>query len=51
MLYSVFQLSIGILHKLKNRILFWTDFPLITLERWPKDFETAGKKQVKPLIL
>ena len=38
--------------QLKNRILFGTDFPLITPERWLKDFETAGfKEEVKPLIL
>jgi predicted TIM-barrel fold metal-dependent hydrolase len=37
---------------LKNRILFGTDFPLITPERWLKDFEDAGfKEEVKPLIL
>ena len=37
---------------LKNRVLFGTDFPLITPERWLKDFEEAGfKEEVKPLIL
>ena len=37
---------------LKNRVLFGTDFPLITPERWMKDFEEAGfKEEVKPLIL
>lgn len=37
---------------LKDRILFGTDFPLITPERWLKDFEQAGfKDEVKPLIL
>jgi len=37
---------------LKDRMLFGTDFPLITPERWLKDFETAGfKEEVKPLIL
>jgi predicted TIM-barrel fold metal-dependent hydrolase len=37
---------------LKNRMLFGTDFPLITPERWLKDFEEAGfKEEVKPLIL
>jgi predicted TIM-barrel fold metal-dependent hydrolase len=30
---------------LKNRILFGTDFPLITPERWMKDFEVAGFKE------
>ena len=38
--------------QLKHRILFGTDFPLITPERWLKDFENAGfKDEVKPLIL
>ena len=38
--------------QLKNKILFGTDFPLITPERWMKDFESAGfKEEVKPLIL
>jgi len=38
--------------QLKNKILFGTDFPLITPERWMKDFETAGfKDEVKPLIM
>jgi predicted TIM-barrel fold metal-dependent hydrolase len=33
-------------------MLFGTDFPLITPERWMKDFEAAGfKDEVKPLIL
>jgi len=37
---------------LKNRILFGTDFPLITPDRWLKDFSEAGfKEEVKPLIL
>lgn len=37
---------------LKKRILFGTDFPLITPERWLKDFENAGfRDEVKPLIL
>lgn len=37
---------------LKDRILFGTDFPLITPERWLKDFERAGfKEEVKNLIL
>ena len=37
---------------LKDRMLFGTDFPLITPERWMKDFEEAGfKDEVKPLIL
>ncbi|MDX2048687.1 MAG: amidohydrolase family protein, partial [Chitinophagaceae bacterium] len=38
--------------QLKHKMLFGTDFPLITPERWMKDFETAGfKEEVKPLIL
>jgi predicted TIM-barrel fold metal-dependent hydrolase len=37
---------------LKDRILFGSDFPLITPERWLKDFEEAGfRDDVKPLIL
>jgi predicted TIM-barrel fold metal-dependent hydrolase len=37
---------------LRDRILFGSDFPLITPERWLKDFESAGfKDEVKPLIL
>jgi predicted TIM-barrel fold metal-dependent hydrolase len=37
---------------LKDRILFGTDFPLITPDRWLSDFEDAGfKEEVKPLIL
>ena len=37
---------------LKDRILFGSDFPLITPDRWLKDFEEAGfKDAVKPLIL
>jgi predicted TIM-barrel fold metal-dependent hydrolase len=37
---------------LKDRILFGSDFPLITPERWMADFEEAGfKDKVKPLIL
>lgn len=36
----------------KDRVLFGTDFPLITPKRWMKDFEEAGfKEEVKPLIL
>jgi uncharacterized protein len=37
---------------LKDRILFGSDFPLITPDRWLADFEQAGfKDTVKPLIL
>lgn len=37
---------------LKDRMLFGSDFPLITPERWMKDFETAGfRTEVQPLIL
>ena len=37
---------------LKDRILFGSDYPLITPERWMKDFEDAGfKREVKPRIL
>ena len=37
---------------LKDRVLFGRDYPLITPERWMKDFEEAGfKDEVRPLIL
>jgi len=37
---------------LKDRILFGSDFPLITPDRWMKDFAEAGfKPEVHPLIL
>jgi predicted TIM-barrel fold metal-dependent hydrolase len=37
---------------LKDRILFGSDFPLITPDRWMKDFADAGfKPEVQPLIL
>ncbi|RQP26568.1 amidohydrolase family protein [Piscinibacter terrae] len=37
---------------LRDRVLFGSDFPLITPERWMKDFEEAGfRDEVKPLIL
>lgn len=37
---------------LKDRILFGSDFPLITPDRWMKDFLEAGfKPEVHPLIL
>jgi predicted TIM-barrel fold metal-dependent hydrolase len=33
-------------------MLFGSDYPLITPDRWLADFETAGfKPEVKPLIL
>ena len=38
--------------QLKHRMLFGSDFPLITPERWMSDFETAGfRPEVHPLIL
>ena len=37
---------------LKDRMLFGSDYPLITPERWMKDFDDAGfKDKVKLLIL
>lgn len=37
---------------LQDRILFGADYPLITPERWLRDFETVDlKDQVKPKIL
>ncbi|MCJ0761605.1 amidohydrolase family protein [Variovorax terrae] len=36
----------------KDRMLFGSDYPLITPERWMKDFDEAGfREKVKPLIL
>ncbi|MEZ0538090.1 amidohydrolase family protein [Fibrella arboris] len=38
--------------QLKHKVLFGTDFPLITPERWLTDFASAGfREEVKPLIL
>lgn len=37
---------------LKERVLFGSDFPLISPDRWLKDFDKAGfKPEVQPLIL
>ncbi|MGH8795654.1 MAG: amidohydrolase family protein, partial [Caldimonas sp.] len=37
---------------LKDRVLFGSDFPLISPDRWLKDFAEAGfKPEVRPLIL
>ncbi len=37
---------------LRDRVLFGSDYPLITPERWLADFEQAGfKDEVRPLIL
>jgi uncharacterized protein len=37
---------------LKDRMLFGSDFPLISPDKWLKDFEEAGfRDEVKPLIL
>ena len=37
---------------LKHKMLFGSDFPLITPDRWLKDFEDAAfKEEVRPLIL
>jgi predicted TIM-barrel fold metal-dependent hydrolase len=37
---------------LKNKVMFGSDFPVITPERWMKDFETLEMKpEVRPLIL
>ena len=37
---------------LKERVLFGSDYPLITPDRWMKDFEEAGfRDAVRPLIL
>jgi predicted TIM-barrel fold metal-dependent hydrolase len=37
---------------LKHKVLFGSDFPVITPERWMKDFEgIAIKDEVRPLIM
>ena len=37
---------------LKNKVLFGSDHPMITADRWLSDFEIAGfRDEVKPLIL
>jgi uncharacterized protein len=37
---------------LKEKVLFGTDFPILTPERWLRDFETlAIKPEVKPMIM
>ncbi|MBN1240189.1 MAG: amidohydrolase [Gammaproteobacteria bacterium] len=37
---------------LKRKVLFGTDYPLLTPERWLSDFEEAGfRDEVRPLIL
>ena len=37
---------------LKHKMLFGSDFPFITPERWLADFDQAGfRDEVKPLIL
>jgi uncharacterized protein len=37
---------------LKDRVLFGSDYPLITPDRWLADFEQAGfKDEVRPLVL
>jgi uncharacterized protein len=37
---------------LKQKMLFGTDFPLITPDRWLEDFQQAGfRPEVHPLIL
>ena len=38
--------------QLRDRVLFGSDYPMITPDRWLADFEDAGfKDEVKPLIL
>jgi len=37
---------------LKHKVLFGSDYPFITPDRWLEDFEQAGfRDEVKPLIL
>ena len=38
--------------QLRDRVVFGSDYPMITPDRWPADFEQAGfKDDVRPLIL
>ena len=38
--------------QLRQKMLFGSDFPLLTPDRWLKDFAEAGfKPEVQPLIL
>jgi len=38
--------------QLRDRVLFGSDYPMITPDRWLADFEEAGfKDEVRPLIL
>ncbi|HWG78639.1 MAG TPA: amidohydrolase family protein, partial [Stellaceae bacterium] len=38
--------------QLKHKMLFGSDYPLITPDRWLADFDKAGfRDEVKPLIL
>jgi predicted TIM-barrel fold metal-dependent hydrolase len=38
--------------RLKHKMLFGSDFPLITPDRWMQDFKEAGfRPEVQPLIL
>jgi predicted TIM-barrel fold metal-dependent hydrolase len=38
--------------QLKHKVLFGTDYPLLTPERWLKDFATLDiRDEVRPLIL
>ncbi|MGO2816338.1 MAG: amidohydrolase family protein, partial [Brevibacterium aurantiacum] len=46
------QLTRAIGSMLKTKTLFGSDFPLITPERWIKDFEELGiKEEAVPLIM
>ena len=37
---------------LKHKVLFGSDYPLLTPERWMADFEKIGiKDEVRPLIM
>ena len=38
--------------QLRERVLFGSDYPMITPDRWLADFEQAGfRDEVRPLIL
>jgi uncharacterized protein len=37
---------------LKHQVLFGSDYPMITPDRWLADFESAGfRDEVRPLVL
>jgi uncharacterized protein len=46
------QLAAIDVHELRHKMLFGSDFPLITPDRWLADFEKLPiKDEVRPLVL